>query len=147
MRAADVVGVVEPDDAARYKLMGLPVEEAGLRDVPRLTGIRELYLGLTGDRQMRGVFNPSHVQFANATTATLAELLLGSDDTRRLFGHEEVRNLFLWHALEECEHKAVAFDVYKAVGGSERRPSGDLGRLGGSEACRYHHGRQPPLGA
>ena len=31
-----------------------------------------------------------------------------------------VRNLFLWHALEESEHKAVAFDVYKAVGGTER---------------------------
>jgi predicted metal-dependent hydrolase len=53
-------------------------------------------------------------------TATLAELLLSSEETRRLFGHEEVRNLFLWHALEESEHKAVAFDVYKAVGGSER---------------------------
>jgi predicted metal-dependent hydrolase len=31
-----------------------------------------------------------------------------------------VRDLFVWHALEECEHKAVAFDVYRAVGGSER---------------------------
>ena len=31
-----------------------------------------------------------------------------------------MRNLFLWHALEESEHKAVAFDVYKAAGGSER---------------------------
>ena len=31
-----------------------------------------------------------------------------------------MKNLFLWHALEESEHKAVAFDVYKAVGGSER---------------------------
>jgi hypothetical protein len=37
-----------------------------------------------------------------------------------MFGHDELRNLFLWHALEESEHKAVAFDVYKAVGGSER---------------------------
>ena len=53
-------------------------------------------------------------------TATLAELVLSSEETRDLFGHDEVRNLFLWHALEESEHKAVAFDVYKAVGGSER---------------------------
>lgn len=53
-------------------------------------------------------------------TATLAELILTSEEARDLFGHEEVRNLFLWHALEESEHKAVAFDVYKAVGGTER---------------------------
>ncbi|MEQ1785694.1 MAG: metal-dependent hydrolase [Acidimicrobiales bacterium] len=53
-------------------------------------------------------------------TATLAELVLTSAETQHLFGHDEVKNLFLWHALEESEHKAVAFDVYKAVGGSER---------------------------
>src|SRR3954447_20992146 len=53
-------------------------------------------------------------------TATLAELLLTSEETRNMFGNDEVRNLFLWHALEESEHKAVAFDVYKAVGGTER---------------------------
>jgi len=53
-------------------------------------------------------------------TATLAELVLSSEETQQLFGHDEVRNLFLWHALEESEHKAVAFDVYRAVGGSER---------------------------
>jgi predicted metal-dependent hydrolase len=53
-------------------------------------------------------------------TATLAELVLSSEEIRQAFGHEEVRNLFLWHALEESEHKAVAFDVYKMVGGSER---------------------------
>ena len=35
-------------------------------------------------------------------------------------GDEAVRDLFVWHALEESEHKAVAFDVYKAVGGGER---------------------------
>src|SRR5690242_14504301 len=53
-------------------------------------------------------------------TATLAELVLSNEETRDLFGNEEVKNLFVWHALEESEHKAVAFDVYKAVGGSER---------------------------
>ena len=53
-------------------------------------------------------------------TATLAELVLSDEETRESFGHPAVRDLFVWHALEESEHKAVAFDVYKAVGGSER---------------------------
>ena len=53
-------------------------------------------------------------------TATLAELVLTSEETRALFGAEPVRDLFVWHALEESEHKAVAFDVYRAIGGSER---------------------------
>jgi len=53
-------------------------------------------------------------------TATLAELLMSNEQVREMIGHPEVKNVFLWHALEESEHKAVAFDVYKAVGGSER---------------------------
>jgi predicted metal-dependent hydrolase len=53
-------------------------------------------------------------------TATLAELVLTDEQTRESFGDPAVRDLFVWHALEESEHKAVAFDVYKAVGGTER---------------------------
>lgn len=53
-------------------------------------------------------------------TATLAESILGDQRTRDMIGDETVKGLFLWHALEESEHKAVAFDVYKAVGGTER---------------------------
>jgi predicted metal-dependent hydrolase len=53
-------------------------------------------------------------------TATLAELVLTNEEVQELFGHDGVKHLFMWHALEESEHKAVAFDVYKAVGGSER---------------------------
>lgn len=53
-------------------------------------------------------------------TATLAELLLSDEEARRMLGDPAVANLFLWHALEESEHKAVAFDVYRAVGGGER---------------------------
>src|SRR4051812_31057603 len=53
-------------------------------------------------------------------TATLAELVLTNEEVRDHFGHDAVRNLFLWHALEESEHKAVAFDVYRAIGGTER---------------------------
>lgn len=53
-------------------------------------------------------------------TATLAEALLSDTEIQSQFGHDGARNLFLWHALEESEHKAVAFDVYRAVGGTER---------------------------
>lgn len=53
-------------------------------------------------------------------TATLAELGLSDEVARTLPGEPVVRDLLLWHALEESEHKAVAFDVYRAVGGSER---------------------------
>jgi uncharacterized protein len=53
-------------------------------------------------------------------TATLAEALLSDPEIQSQFGHDGARNLFLWHALEESEHKAVAFDVYRAVGGTER---------------------------
>ena len=53
-------------------------------------------------------------------TATLAELLMTDEEVRASVGHPAIANLFLWHALEESEHKAVAFDVYRAVGGTER---------------------------
>jgi uncharacterized protein len=53
-------------------------------------------------------------------TATLAELVMTDAQTREAMGHDAVRDLFLWHALEESEHKAVAFDVYRTVGGGER---------------------------
>ena len=53
-------------------------------------------------------------------TATIAECLLRKPEAQALLGDTEVRSILLWHALEESEHKAVAFDAYRAVGGSER---------------------------
>ncbi len=49
-------------------------------------------------------------------TAMLAESLL-TDERMRQDIHPAVRDLWTWHALEEAEHKAVAFDVYRAAGG------------------------------
>lgn len=54
-------------------------------------------------------------------TAVLAETLLGDERAQALLGSTEVRSMLLWHALEESEHRSVAFDVYRAVGGSEKR--------------------------
>jgi predicted metal-dependent hydrolase len=53
-------------------------------------------------------------------TAVLAEHILSSDEIQAIPGAPEVWHLLNWHALEELEHKSVAFDVYRAVGGSER---------------------------
>jgi predicted metal-dependent hydrolase len=53
-------------------------------------------------------------------TATIAECLLSKPEAQALLGDTEVRSILLWHALEESEHKAVAFDAYRAVGGTER---------------------------
>ncbi len=53
-------------------------------------------------------------------TAVVAETLLDIDESRERFAHDGVLHLFCWHALEESEHKAVAFDVYRAVGGTEQ---------------------------
>jgi len=52
-------------------------------------------------------------------TASLAENLLGHPEARAEIGHPGFRYLLMWHALEESEHKAVAFDVYLAAGGTE----------------------------
>ena len=47
-------------------------------------------------------------------TALMAELLLG-DEAFAEGVHEAHTELWRWHAAEEAEHKAVAFDVLKAV--------------------------------
>ncbi len=53
-------------------------------------------------------------------TAILADQVLRND--RLLAGaHPQMRRLWRWHALEETEHKAVAFDVYEAALGRHWR--------------------------
>ena len=53
-------------------------------------------------------------------TATLARLLL-TDPLIKEKTTQESRNLWEWHALEELEHKSVAFDVLNAIGGNTAR--------------------------
>lgn len=53
-------------------------------------------------------------------TAVLAERVLSSEEIQSIPADPEMWHLLNWHALEELEHKSVAFDVYRAVGGSER---------------------------
>ncbi|NQD92672.1 metal-dependent hydrolase, partial [Pseudomonas sp. CrR25] len=68
-------------------------------------------------------FSPQRQLAATAAlehiTAIMADGLL--KDSRHLAGaHPTMVRLWRWHALEETEHKAVAFDVYNRVCGNRR---------------------------
>ncbi|MFL1486303.1 metal-dependent hydrolase [Marinobacter sp. LN3S78] len=64
---------------------------------------------------------PARIQLAITTaaehfTALMADMTLG--DERTLASKEErLSSLWRWHAIEETEHKAVAFDVYSTMFG------------------------------
>lgn len=57
-------------------------------------------------------------------TAALAQQLMEEPTETMRTSNAEIRQLFLWHALEESEHKTVAFDVFRTVSGSHRIRSG-----------------------
>lgn len=84
-----VTGVGEPRDGSRVwgmldsmdrvqlaleRLMGLPIPEAH-SDIPRLSGVRELYLMMTGDYDFYGHFVPERVRLANVTTASMTSVV------------------------------------------------------------------------
>lgn len=68
----------------------------------RLPRLRHFFLGFT--------------VAAEHFTAVWAENLLKRPEVQAMMYDPEIRNLLNWHALEELEHKSVAFDVYRAVG-------------------------------
>jgi predicted metal-dependent hydrolase len=64
-----------------------------------------------------------HLAFTAALehiTAIMAESALQDNDPMMNQADPAMKALWDWHAAEEMEHKAVAFDVYRAVGGSEK---------------------------
>lgn len=74
-------------------------------------------------RLTQKAFSPQRQLAATAAlehiTAIMADGLL--KDPRHMAGaHPTMARLWRWHALEETEHKAVAFDVYNQVCGSRK---------------------------
>jgi len=53
-------------------------------------------------------------------TAIMAESALSDDNPMIDNADSAMQALWQWHAAEEMEHKSVAFDVYRAVGGTEK---------------------------
>ena len=54
-------------------------------------------------------------------TATIASQLLRNQHIQELMTDETMKTMWLWHAIEENEHKAVAYDVFKGVFGKGLR--------------------------
>ncbi|MBU3063249.1 metal-dependent hydrolase [Nocardia sp. NEAU-G5] len=96
----------------RLQQMGYPTRRADRTTRRRLEGYERLFSPLTCLAITAAL---EHF------TAVFAETLLSDERAQTLLGTTEVRSMLLWHAIEESEHRAVAFDVYRAVGGSERR--------------------------
>ncbi|MCD6060017.1 MAG: hypothetical protein K0S16_328 [Moraxellaceae bacterium] len=79
-------------------------------------------------------------------TAILANAMLSRPELLEQMD-ESVRMLWLWHAIEETEHKAVAFDLYKDIDPGYRMRvraflSGSLGLLLFSSAYTWRFLRQ-----
>jgi len=53
-------------------------------------------------------------------TAIMAESSLSEGSPMMKVTDTAMKELWDWHAAEEMEHKSVAFDVYRAVGGTEK---------------------------
>ncbi|MGE8541485.1 MAG: metal-dependent hydrolase [Acinetobacter sp.] len=54
-------------------------------------------------------------------TATIASQLLTNKHIQELMTDETMKTMWLWHAIEENEHKAVAYDVFEGVFGKGLR--------------------------
>ncbi|HLT14775.1 MAG TPA: metal-dependent hydrolase [Marinobacter sp.] len=106
----------EAHHSKEHKLMNGFLEERGV-GLGRLEREVQWFM----DR-LRKRFTPerqlAHTVAVEHFTALMAEeFLLKFDALDEM--DPRIAPVWAWHAIEESEHKAVAFDVYKSVGGSE----------------------------
>ena len=87
---------------------GYPVGETLRRLAEGLTAARER---LSARQQLAMTLALEHF------TAIMANQFLTMPELSDQM-HPEIRELFIWHAVEETEHKAVAYDLYKDVNGN-----------------------------
>lgn len=89
--------------------LGLPIAELEREIEARMARTERL----PADRRLAATCALEHF------TAILAAALLAHPELLDEM-HEDVRPLWLWHAIEELEHKSVAYDVYEQSGGGYR---------------------------
>jgi hypothetical protein len=95
-------------ELALGRLLGQPVA-AGDGDIPRLSGLRELYDTLTGDWERHGLFRPERVTLANVTTSTMAQVTANALNKAVLAAYE--RRPQWWRPIVHEEDFASLHDV------------------------------------
>jgi uncharacterized protein len=119
--ARQVVGFIgqEAMHGREHRAFNRMLVEHGYAEAPAIEAGVGRFLGL-----MRRILSKRSQLAATCAlehfTALLAESLLSSERLRAEID-PSVRTLWVWHALEESEHKAVAFDVYTATGSGYAR--------------------------
>ncbi len=92
-------------------------EAMGLANVEALTELASAveadYQRFTKSRSLR--FNLAYAEGFEAFTTALSQFSFETKLLDRV--HPAARDLFLWHLVEELEHRTVAFDVYDHVCG------------------------------
>ncbi|MDJ0392644.1 metal-dependent hydrolase [Rhodococcus sp. G-MC3] len=93
---------------------------AGLVGLDNATICREInalwqYIGRHGSARQRAGFTAATEHF----TGFIAEVILADIEFIDSIPESKAKQMLVWHGIEECEHKAVVFDAYKEIGGSE----------------------------
>ena len=126
------VQMLPEDERARFEpaIKGFIGQEATHRRIHALFNARLAAQGLVNHWEARAVKRIRTLEGADiraavgATAATehltaiMAEHLLG-DGSALQGAAPRWTTLWLWHASEETEHRATAFDLYRALGGNE----------------------------
>ena len=124
-------GRIEGDDDLKVRVKGFIGQESMHGREHRVLNARLAELGyptvmldrdlLTAARLLQRL--PDNLQLAVTVvsehfTTVLAHAILSDEQTRAtLFADPATQVLITWHALEELEHKDVAFDLFEAVDG------------------------------
>ena len=103
---------IHEDFNARAETLGMAMEKIQKRFKKRIDTARRR---LDPGRQLAITAALEHV------TATLAQWTLENPEAGMGGNNQSpLREMLIWHAMEEIEHKAVAFDVYRATVNKEK---------------------------
>lgn len=117
VRQQEIAGFIgqEAHHSKEHEALNLMMEKRGL---PALSGAKAALTLLNWGRRKF----PPRTQLAATValehfTAILAHRLLSNTDLINAMD-DSIKPVWMWHAIEETEHKAVAFDLYKDVRGN-----------------------------